>query len=63
LRTIRRSIRISSAAPALGILLVPWTVNDRADMARLIDLCVDGLSTDYPDRLRAVLAEKGVRID
>jgi len=48
---------------ALGILLVPWTVNDPADMARLVDMGVDGLITDYPDRLRAVLAEKGVKID
>ena len=54
---------LAAEARALGILLVPWTVNDRSDMARLIDLRVDGLITDYPDRLRKVLAEKGVTID
>jgi glycerophosphoryl diester phosphodiesterase len=29
-------------------------------MQRLIDLGVDGLITDYPDRLRAVMARKGL---
>ena len=46
------------AAYALGLKVLPWTVNDRGDMARLIDLGVDGIITDYPDRLRGVMAEK-----
>jgi glycerophosphoryl diester phosphodiesterase len=29
-------------------------------MARLIDWRVDGIITDYPDRLRKALADKGV---
>jgi glycerophosphoryl diester phosphodiesterase len=33
-------------------------VNERADMERLIALGVDGIITDYPDRLRAVMAGK-----
>ena len=32
-----------------------WTINDEADMRRLIDLGVDGIITDYPDRLLQVL--------
>jgi glycerophosphoryl diester phosphodiesterase len=43
---------------SLGIKVIPWTVNERAEMARLIGLGVDGIITDYPDRLRAVMAEK-----
>jgi glycerophosphoryl diester phosphodiesterase len=35
-------------------------VNDTADMARLIDAGVDGLITDYPDRLRDVMRTKGL---
>jgi glycerophosphoryl diester phosphodiesterase len=35
-------------------------VNERADMERLIALGVDGLITDYPDRLRALMAEKEI---
>jgi len=46
------------AAKALGLKVIPWTVNERADMERLIALGVDGLITDYPDRLRAVMAAK-----
>jgi glycerophosphoryl diester phosphodiesterase len=43
---------------SLGLKVIPWTVNERADMARLIALGVDGIITDYPNRLRAVMAEK-----
>ena len=35
--------------------LVPWTVNEVADMQRLCALGVDGMTTDYPDRLLSVL--------
>lgn len=45
-------------AHTLGLKVLPWTVNDPADMARLIDLGVDGLISDYPDRLREVMASK-----
>ena len=34
----------------LGLRVVPWTVNDAADMARLVGWGVDGLITDWPDR-------------
>lgn len=47
-------------AQQLGLKVVVWTVNDPAEMASLIDLGVDGLITDYPDRARAVMAEKGL---
>ena len=47
-------------AHALGLKVVAWTVNDRADMARIIDMQVDGLITDYPDRAREIMAGKGV---
>ena len=50
-------------AKARGLRVVPWTVNEPADMARLVDWGVDGLITDYPDRARKVLADKGVAVD
>ncbi len=48
-------------AQALGLKVIPWTVNNPAEMARLIDLGVDGLITDYPDRAQPVLAAKGLK--
>lgn len=33
-----------------GIRLIPWTVNDPAEMVRLLELGVDGIITDYPNR-------------
>ena len=47
-------------AHALGLEVVPWTVNERADMARMIEAKVDGLITAHPDRAREVMAEKGL---
>ena len=34
-----------------------WTVNDPAEMRRLIAIGADGLITDYPDRLKSILSE------
>lgn len=49
-------------ARALGLKIVPWTVNDRGEMARLIEMGVDGLITDYPDRLRGVMGGRGMKL-
>lgn len=43
-------------AQALGLKVLPWTVNETADMQRLIGWGVDGIITDYPDRLVALRA-------
>ncbi len=47
-------------AGSLGLDVVPWTVNDKADMERLIDWGVDGLISDFPDLLMKVAKAKGV---
>lgn len=47
-------------AKSLGLKIIAWTVNERADMGRLIDWKVDGMITDYPDLLREVLGERGL---
>ncbi|HWZ92843.1 MAG TPA: glycerophosphodiester phosphodiesterase [Polyangiaceae bacterium] len=47
-----------ATAHELGLKVLPWTVNERGDMSSLIDIGVDGIITDYPDRLREVMAEK-----
>jgi glycerophosphoryl diester phosphodiesterase len=46
-------------AHTLGLQVIPWTANEPLDMARLIDMGIDGLISDRPDLLRGVLAEKG----
>ena len=50
------------AIQAMGITLVPWTVNEKTDMERLIDMGVDGIITDYPDVLLALLRERSIPI-
>lgn len=39
------------AARALGLKIVAWTVNEPADIARMLDWRVDGIISDYPDRV------------
>jgi glycerophosphoryl diester phosphodiesterase len=41
----------------LGLKVIPWTVNDRRIMKKLIDWGVDGIITDMPDGLIQVLEE------
>ena len=49
-------------AHELGLPVIPWTVNTTADMARLMDLGVDGIITDYPARLRTLMEERGLKL-
>jgi glycerophosphoryl diester phosphodiesterase len=49
-------------AHALKLKVLPWTVNEPADMERLIEMGVDGLISDYPDRLRAVMTRRGMAL-
>jgi glycerophosphoryl diester phosphodiesterase len=40
-------------AQQLGLSIIPWTVDDTVEMARLKELGVWGIITDRPDRLRS----------
>jgi glycerophosphoryl diester phosphodiesterase len=42
------------------VKVVVWTVNEERDMARMIELGVDGIISDYPDLLRRVAAARGL---
>ncbi|GAA2109381.1 glycerophosphodiester phosphodiesterase family protein [Actinomadura alba] len=58
-RTLVRPELIGEAH-RLGLAVTVWTVNEPAEMARLIEMGVDGIVTDHPDRLRLVMAERGL---
>jgi glycerophosphoryl diester phosphodiesterase len=47
-------------AHAAGLRVIPWTIDDPAAMGAQIDAGADGIITDYPSRLRAVLAQRGM---
>ena len=49
-------------AQALGLKVVVWTVNEPADMRRMIEFGVDGIISDYPDRLRQIAGEAGIAL-
>ena len=49
-------------AHAQGLKVVPWTVNEESAMNALVESGVDGIISDYPDRLRRVLARRGVML-
>lgn len=49
-------------AHAAGMKVIPWTVDDKPTMRAQIKAGVDGLITDYPDRLREVMAESGMKL-
>ncbi|GII94672.1 glycerophosphodiester phosphodiesterase family protein [Sinosporangium siamense] len=51
---------LMDAARRAALPVVAWTVNDRKRAAELIDLGVSGVVTDYPDRLRALWADRGM---
>jgi glycerophosphoryl diester phosphodiesterase len=47
-------------AKALGLAIVVWTVNSPADIARMMDLGVDGIISDRPDLVRAEMQKRGM---
>lgn len=52
--------RFLRAARRGGLSVQVWTVNEEAEMIRLLDLGVDGLMTDRPSLLKALLQARGL---
>ncbi len=49
---------IIQEAKAMGMRVIPWTVNDTSRMRELIELKVDGIITDYPNRIATLTTEQ-----
>jgi len=53
--------RSLDAAHLLGLEVHVWTINEESNMRRLLKMGVDGIMTDYPERLTKVVRELGLR--
>jgi glycerophosphoryl diester phosphodiesterase len=49
-------------AHARGLKVIPWTCDDLPTVAALMDMGVDGIITNYPDRVRQLMADRGMRL-
>jgi glycerophosphoryl diester phosphodiesterase len=51
-----------TSAHQAGLKVIPWTVDDPATIQWFIDQGVDGIISDYPDRVRDVVRQNGFRL-
>jgi glycerophosphoryl diester phosphodiesterase len=49
-------------AQRLGLKVVVWTVNDAKDIVRMLDWKVDGIISDYPNRVRELMHKRGMTL-
>ena len=49
-------------AQSLGLQVLAWTVNSPAEIARALDLGVDGVVSDRPDRVREEMQRRGLAL-
>jgi glycerophosphoryl diester phosphodiesterase len=47
-----------SAIKTKGLQVIPWTVNERQDIQRMIDLKVDAIISDYPEKVISLLKKQ-----
>ena len=47
-------------AKALGLTVLTWTVNQPAQIARMLDMGVDGIISDHPELVRAEMKKRGM---
>jgi glycerophosphoryl diester phosphodiesterase len=58
-RVVLVTRRFVDTAHRLGVQVHVWTIDDRREMERLLDLGVDGIMTDRPAVLKELLVERG----
>jgi glycerophosphoryl diester phosphodiesterase len=56
------NIEFVQQAQSLGLKVVVWTVNEAADIERMLALGVDGIISDRPDRVRTAMAARGMAL-
>lgn len=49
-------------AQTLGLRVVVWTVNQMGDIQRMLDWKVDGIISDYPNRVREAMQRRGMAL-
>jgi glycerophosphoryl diester phosphodiesterase len=54
--------KMVSEAHKRGLKVVPWTCDDPATLEALMDMGIDGIITNYPNRVRDIMAERGMRL-
>ncbi|MFE0433922.1 glycerophosphodiester phosphodiesterase family protein [Streptomyces nigra] len=45
-----------------GLKVIPWTCDDPATIEALMDMGIDGIITDYPNRVRDIMEDRGMRL-
>lgn len=50
--------KLIEEAHRIGMPVIVWTVDDQGRMRRLIEMGVDGIATNYPERLKEVLEKR-----
>lgn len=50
--------KMMKKAKKKSIKVIPWTVNDKKDIQKMLDFGVDGIISDYPNRVFDVLNKK-----
>ncbi len=55
--------RFVDTAHRTGVQVHVWTIDDRHEMERLLDLGVDGIMTDRPAVLKELLVERGAWVE
>jgi len=44
----------------LGLAVNAWTVNDEEDILRMIDYSIDGIITDYPEKVKKICQNENI---
>ncbi len=50
------------SAHARGLTVIPWTCDDPDTVKALMDMGIDGIITNYPNHVRQIMAERGMRL-